>query len=93
MLRSYYLGWNHRFNRLIAKHHPNIWHLFDCLKKEEVSVRQQMLKMAMGVKTNKPKKAVLLQDAISYLRSQLQRNEIQLIELLDGLSLLLGTNN
>jgi len=36
------LGWNHRFNRLVAKCHPNVWHFFDCLKKEEVCVRQQM---------------------------------------------------
>ena len=21
--------WNHRFNRLVAKFHPNVWHLFD----------------------------------------------------------------
>ncbi len=24
------LGWNHRFNRLVAKYHPNVWYFFDC---------------------------------------------------------------
>ncbi len=41
------LGWNHQFNRLVAKYHPNVWHFFDCLKKEEVCVRQQMQKIMM----------------------------------------------
>jgi hypothetical protein len=27
------LGWNHRFNRLVAKYHPNVRNFFDCLKK------------------------------------------------------------
>lgn len=87
-----YLGWNHRFNRLVAKHHPNVWHLFDCLKKEEVSVRQQLLKMVTGVKKNKPKKQVLLDDRISYLRLQFKRGELNLENLLDGLSLLIASN-
>lgn len=32
------LGWNHRFNRLVNRHHPNPWHFVECLKKEEASV-------------------------------------------------------
>jgi hypothetical protein len=41
------LGWNHQFNRLVAKYHLNVWHFFDCLKKDEVCVRQQILKIMM----------------------------------------------
>jgi hypothetical protein len=27
------LGWNRRFNRLVVKYHPNVWHFFDYLKR------------------------------------------------------------
>ncbi|CAF3904242.1 unnamed protein product [Adineta steineri] len=85
-------GWNHRFNRLVAKFHPNIWHLFDCLKKEEVLVRQQILKMIMGKNKTKCKKSAQLQQQISSLRSRFEENQISLDELLEGLSLLIGTS-
>ncbi len=58
------LGWNHQFNRLVAKYHPNVWHFFDCLKKEEVCVRQQMQKIMMDESKQINKKAAAIQERI-----------------------------
>jgi hypothetical protein len=83
-------GWNHRFNRLVAKFHPNVWHLFECLKREEVTIRQQMLKMLTGVRKTVPKKTLSHQVRIDTLRSQFDQRTIGLDEFLEGLSLLVG---
>ena len=58
------LGWNRRFNRLVAKYHPNVWHFFDCLKKEEVCVRQQILKIIIDGSKQINKKAAAIQERI-----------------------------
>ncbi len=87
----YLSGWNHRFNRLVAKHHPNVWHLFDCLKKEEVAVRQRILKVMIGSKKKINKKAVALQEQINSLKLDFNQNKINLDDFLEGLSLLVGT--
>ena len=89
----HHLGWNHRFNRLVSKYHPNVWHLFDCLKREEVVVRQQILKVMAGAKNKQNKKVVTRQQATAFLQSQFDQKKINLNELLEGLSLLMGTGN
>jgi hypothetical protein len=87
----HHLGWNHRFNRLVSKYHPNVGHLFDCLKREEVVVHQQILKMMAGAKKIGNKKVIIRQQAIGSLQSQFSQKKIKLSELLEGLSLLIGT--
>ena len=87
----YSLGWNHRFNRLVAKYHPNVWHLFGCLQKEEVAVRQQMLKMMIGSKKMINKKVIGLQERINSLKSDFNQNKINLADYLEGFSLLVET--
>jgi hypothetical protein len=64
------LGLNHRFNRLVTKYHPNVWHLFNCLKKEAVGVRKQLLKTKMGGKKCINKKTLALQQRIHSLETQ-----------------------
>ncbi len=68
-----------------------MWHLFDCLKREEVVVQQQILKMMAGAKKKRSKKVVTRQQAIASLQSQFNQKKIKLNELLEGLSLLIGT--
>jgi hypothetical protein len=75
----------------VAKHHPNVWHLFDCLKKEEVAVRQRILKVMIGSKKKINKKAVALQEQINSLKLDFNQNKINLDDFLEGLSLLVGT--
>jgi hypothetical protein len=48
----------------VAKYHPNVWHFFDCLKKEEVCVRQQILKIMMDGSKQINKKAATIQERI-----------------------------
>ena len=79
-----YLGWNHRFNRLIAKYHPNVWHLFECLKREEVAVRQQMAKILMGTQKKRNKATAMLQQRISCLQTHFNGKNSSLAELLEG---------
>ena len=74
----------------MAKYHPNIWHFFDCLKTEEVVVRQELLKSLMGGKKKKNKSTLALQSRIQTLGSQFDQNKINLSEFLEGLSLLIG---
>jgi hypothetical protein len=75
----------------VARYHPNIWHLFECFQKEEVAVRQKMLKMVMGAKKKTNKKAAVLQQRIDSLKSDFNQNKITLGDFLEGLSLLVGT--
>jgi hypothetical protein len=75
----------------VAKHHPNVWHLFDCFKKEEVCVRQKMLKMSMGAKTSINKNTRAFQQRLHSLESQFHEKKITIDELIHGLSLLVAT--
>ncbi|CAF0856064.1 unnamed protein product [Rotaria sordida] len=83
-------GWNHRFNRLVAKYHPNVWHFFDCLRKEEVVVRQKILKMMTGAKKNINRKDIIFQQRVDSLASDFNQNKINLGDYLQGLSVLIG---
>ncbi|CAF2979155.1 unnamed protein product [Rotaria sp. Silwood2] len=85
--------WNHRFNRLVAKFHPNVWHLFDCFRTEEVCVRQAMLKMTMGEKKQTKKKTADFQQRLDSLQSQFDDKMITIDELFEGLILLVATKN
>jgi hypothetical protein len=69
-----------------------MWSLIDSLRKEEVAVRQQLLKMMMGGKKIKDKKTVELQQRISSARAFYYQNQTTLPQLLEGLSLLVGTS-
>lgn len=85
------LGWNHRFNRLVSKYHPNIWHLIACLKREEMAVRQRVLKAMTGVPIKKDKHSENLQQRINSLRLLFDAKKISLNDLIEGFSLLIGT--
>lgn len=87
------LGWNHRFNRLVSNCHPNIWHLIDCLKREETAVRQRILKAMTGVSIKKDKHTQAIQQRINSLHSSFATKKISLNDLIEGLSLLIGTKN
>ena len=83
-----YLDCNHRFNRLVNKHHPNLWRFFNCFKVEEVLFRQQGLKTLTGGEKKKERKVLDLQARIATLGSKFDQNRIEFDELLQGLSLL-----
>lgn len=85
------IGWNHRFNRLVNRSRPNVWHLFDCLKKEEVCVRQQLLKMATGVQKKRDSKTIGIQHKLDILDSRFKDKKINVDRFLEGLSLVMGT--
>lgn len=84
------IGRNHRFNRLVDKYHPNIWHLIECLKREEVCVRQQMLKMTMGERKKRSSKTIGTQEKIDTLESRLAEKKINVEDFLAGISLVMA---
>jgi len=70
----------------VTKYHPTVWHFFDCLKKEEVCVRQQMLKIMMGENKKINKKTASLQQRIHSLESRFkEKKSILMIFLKDYL--------
>ena len=86
------IGWNHRFNRLVDKYHPNIWHLVECLNREAVCVRQQMLKMTMGQRKKRSSKTIGTQEKIDTLESRLAEKKINVDDFLVGISLIIAMN-
>ena len=87
------LGWNNHFNRLVARFHPNVWHLFDCFRMEEVCMRQKMLKMVMGKNKNTNKKTNDFHKNYESLQSRFDGKTITIDEFFEGLTLLISTKN
>jgi hypothetical protein len=83
-------GWHNKFNHRVEKHHPNVWHLFECLKQEEVSFRQQLGKINSGQKKKPVDKSFTIEIQIETLTDRHRDKEIGLMELLQGLSTLVA---
>lgn len=71
------------------KFHPNVWHLFDSFRIEEVCVRQSMLKATIGEMKTKNKKENDFQQQLGILQSQLEQSSITIDEYFRGITLLL----
>jgi hypothetical protein len=86
------IEWHHRFNRRVDKKHPNIWHLLDVLRKEEVHFQQQVLHAKSGLLKKKSKKNCIAQQQLKVLASRFEDNEIDLNEYLEALSIFVAKN-
>ncbi|CAF1532350.1 unnamed protein product [Adineta ricciae] len=81
-------SWNNRFNKRMNKTHPNMWAFIACLQAEEVIFRQVFLKFKAGAQKKIMLNTLTMQKHIDNLNTRFNNNEIDRVELLDGLSLL-----
>ena len=88
---SYYdhiLGFHNRLNQRIQKSHPNIWTFIKLLQNEECRVRHLLLQMNAGAQARKKTLvASMIQKRIDTLYDRYNGGEIDVHQLLDGLSL------
>jgi len=84
-------GWNDRFNKRMNKTHPNMWAFIACLQGEEVTFRQQSLKLKAGAQKTTTLKTLAMQKQIDNLGTRFYNDDIDRAELLDGLALLVAS--
>ncbi len=78
-------------NQRIQRSHPNIWSFIKCLQGEEARFRHMLLQMNAGAKGRpKTETSNAIQQRIDTLNERFTNNEINLTELLDGLSLVVA---
>ena len=41
-------GWHAAFNKLVAKHHPNLWEFIQALQKQQATVQAMCMQLAAG---------------------------------------------
>ena len=85
-------GWHNRFNNLVDKHHPNIYDLISCIRKEQGFTETLMAQINAGQVINKTnKKYNLLNERISKLQQRFDDGEIGVQEFIRGISFSLST--
>jgi hypothetical protein len=88
-----HIGWHNKFNNRVDKHHPNMWHLFECLKREELSFRQQLGKINSGMQKKSNNTTCITQTQVDTLTQRHGQKEIGLMEFIHGLSTLVAKNS
>ncbi|CAF1465953.1 unnamed protein product [Rotaria sordida] len=86
-------GWHNKFNNRVEKHHPNVWHLIEYLKREELSFRQQLGKINSGLQKKSSNKTCTTRAQIDTLTKRHEQQQIDLLEFLHGLSTLVAKNS
>ena len=88
ILSNSFVGFHNRLNQRIQRSHPNIWSFIKCLQGEEARFRHMLLQINAGAKgRSKTASTSAIQQRIDTLNERYINNEIDLHELLDGLSL------
>ena len=90
---SHSSGWHNKSNNWVDKHHPHVWHLFECLKREELSFRQQLGKLNSGIERERKAKNCNTRIQIETLTKRYNQEDIDLIEFLHGLSMVIAKNS
>ena len=87
-LSNSFVGFHNRLNQRVQRSHPNIWSFIKCLQGEEAQFRHMLLQINAGAKgRSKTTSTNAIQQSITTLSERYINNEIDLHELLDGLSL------
>ena len=85
--------WHNKFNHRVDKHHPNVWHSFECLKREELSFRQQLRKLNSGIERKPNAKSCKPRIQTETLTKCYNQEDIDLMEFLHGLSTVIAKNS
>ncbi|CAF1584841.1 unnamed protein product [Rotaria magnacalcarata] len=85
--------WDNKFNNRVEKHHPNVWHLFQCLQRQELSFRQKLGKANSGQQLGSSNRKCTIRTQVDILKERYEQEHIDLIEFLYGLSTLVAKNS
>jgi hypothetical protein len=88
-----HIGWHNKFNHRVDKHHPNVWHLFQCLQHEELSFRHQLGRLKCGFHKKPDDKPCAPRKQIQKMTEDYEEKQSTLIEFLHGLSSLVAKNS
>ncbi|CAF1474881.1 unnamed protein product [Rotaria sordida] len=86
-------GWHNKFNNRGQKHHPNIWHLIECLQREELSFRHKLGRLKCGFQKKSDDKSCTTRQQIQKMAKNYEEEESTLMEFLHGLSTLIAKNS
>ncbi|CAF1023652.1 unnamed protein product [Rotaria sordida] len=86
-------GWHNKFNNRVDKTHPNIWRLFECLQREELSFRQQLGKINCGMQKKTNDTCCSIRTQIVTLTKRHEQKQITLLEFIHGLSMIVAQNS
>ncbi len=91
ILRSIYLGFHNRLNRRLERAHANIWSFIRCIASEESRFQHQYIQINTGAQ-QRPKSNVTdaIQKRIDTLNERYNKNEIDVEDFLNALSLLIA---
>ena len=70
-----------------------MWHLFECLKREELSFRQQLGKLNCGIEKKPDTKKGHTRIQIITLSERYNQESIDLLEFLQGLATIIAKNS
>ena len=70
--------------------HPNVWRLFGCLQREELSFRQQLGKINCAMKKKKNDTGCFIRTQIATLTERHEKKQITLLEFINGLSMIVA---
>ncbi|CAF4431310.1 unnamed protein product [Rotaria sp. Silwood2] len=82
--------WHNKFNNHVGKTHPNVWRLFGCLQREELSFRQQLGKINCAMKKKKNDTGCFIRTQIATLTERHEKKQITLLEFINGLSMIVA---
>ncbi|CAF2981494.1 unnamed protein product [Rotaria sp. Silwood2] len=85
-----HIGWHNKFNNRVDKTHPNVWRLFGCLQREELSFRQQLGKINCAMKKKKNDTGCFIRTQIATLTERHEKKQITLLEFINGLSMIVA---
>ncbi len=88
-----HVGWHNKFNNRLDKFHPNVWQLFECLQREELSFRQQLGKINCGIQKKRNDTSCCIRTQIQTLTERHGQKQITLLEFIHGLSMIVAQNS
>ncbi|CAF5224096.1 unnamed protein product, partial [Rotaria magnacalcarata] len=71
--------WHSKFNNRVEKHHPNVWHLFQCLQRQELSFRQKLGKANSGQQLGSSNRKCTIRTQVDILKERYEQEHIDLI--------------
>jgi hypothetical protein len=87
------IGWHNKLNNRVDKHYPNVWHLFECLQREELSFRHQLGRLKSGFQKKSLNKPCTARKQIQKMAKDYEETQSILTEFLHGLSTLVAKNS